>query len=392
MNPYKANIWKMYAFKFLISLHFIGGVLVPFYLEWGKISFTQIMLLQSIFAFSIFAFEIPTGAIADYLGRKTSIIFASIALLIGPIIYTLYPSIILFIIAEIIWGASYAMLSGADEALVYDSLKKTKSENKSKKIFGRIGSFEIAALTIAAPIGSIIAGTIGLRYTMLFMTVPFICATVLTFFLKEPKTERKIESKRLVRDLVDGVKYFRNHKILKSLAFDRIAISVLVFFIVWTYQPLLTQLNVPIIYFGFVGAGFMALEVFIMNNFDKLERFFKSKKGYLLASALIPGIGFILLGLNPYVAIAVILIIIIGGVGLSRPTLFRSYMNKHIESHHRATVLSTSSMIERFSGAVLYPFIGLLVEFSLQYTLIIIGIIVIVFALLSKVKEEHLID
>ena len=33
---YKANIWKMYLFKFLISLHFVGGVLVPFFLDWGQ--------------------------------------------------------------------------------------------------------------------------------------------------------------------------------------------------------------------------------------------------------------------------------------------------------------------------------------------------------------------
>jgi len=67
-------------------------------------------------------------------------------------------------------------------------------------------------------------------------------------------------------------------------------------------------------------------------------------------------------------------------------------MNKHIESHNRATVISTICMMERLIKAILYPLIGLLVELSLDYTFWIVGIAIIVFALVSRVKEEHLID
>ena len=68
---FKSNIWKMYAFRFLISMHFFSAVLIPFFLDYGNISFTKIMLLQSWFAFWSFVLEIPTGTIADYFGRKT---------------------------------------------------------------------------------------------------------------------------------------------------------------------------------------------------------------------------------------------------------------------------------------------------------------------------------
>ncbi|MFH1456127.1 MAG: hypothetical protein ABIF40_04200 [archaeon] len=95
MPTYKSNVWKMYLFKLLISFHFIGGVLVPFFLNWGQISFTQIMLLQSFFVFSTFALEIPTGAVADYLSRKLSIILGALTLVFGAIIYGLYPNIYL---------------------------------------------------------------------------------------------------------------------------------------------------------------------------------------------------------------------------------------------------------------------------------------------------------
>ena len=68
MPRYRANIWKMYLFEFLTSLHFISAVLIPFFADWGGISFTQIMILQSWFVFVTFVAEVPTGVVADYLG------------------------------------------------------------------------------------------------------------------------------------------------------------------------------------------------------------------------------------------------------------------------------------------------------------------------------------
>jgi len=392
MHPFKSNIWKMYIFKFLLSLHFIGGVLVPFFLDWGKISFTQIMILQSFFVFSIFILEIPTGAIADHFGRKTSLILSAIAATIGPIVYTLHPNFYLFLLAEFIWALGFALASGADEALVYDSLKKTRSEKKSKKIFARFNSFQLLALMIAAPIGSIIASTIGLRYTMMFMAIPIFLSLFIAFSFKEPETKRKIKSKNYISTLTNGVKYFKKHDILKALAFDKISISALVFFMIWIYQPLLQQLKVPIIYFGFVHAAITGTEIPFMNSFGKLERIFGSKKRYLLWSAIISGMAFILLGINTYVPLTIFFILLIAGFGLSREVLFQNYMNKYIESHNRATVISTVSMINSFVRMLIYPLIGLLVEFSLNYAIIIIGACIIVSALISKVKEEHLID
>ena len=191
---------------------------------------------------------------------------------------------------------------------------------------------------------------------------------------------------------MNGIKYFKDHKQLKILAFDRISIHTLVFFIIWTYQPLLTQLGVPILYFGFIHAAMMGSEIVFMNNFDRLEKIFGSKKRYLLWSALIAGAGFVLLGINTYVLLTIVLLFIVAGVGVSRYVLFKSYMNKYIESDVRATVISTILMIDQFVRAVTYPVIGIFVEWSLEYAFVIVGACIIVCALLSRVKEEHLID
>jgi hypothetical protein len=76
-----------------------------------------------------------------------------------------------------------------------------------------------------------------------------------------------------------GINYFKNHEQLKILAFDRISIHTLVFFVIWIYQPVLTDLGVPVVYFGFIHAAMMGSEIVFMNNFDILEKAFKSKRG-----------------------------------------------------------------------------------------------------------------
>ena len=82
----------------------------------------------------------------------------------------------------------------------------------------------------------------------------------------------------------------------------------------------------------------------------------------------------------------------IAGFGLTRAILFQNYINKYIESHQRATVISTVSMLNQLAQGVVYLSIGVLVKWSLTYALVIVGILMIICALISKVEEDHLID
>jgi MFS family permease len=386
-----SNIPKIYAYKFLVSLHFFGGVLVPFFTDWGGIRFLQVMILQSFFVFSVFLLEVPTGAVADYLGRKVSLFLAALLNTIAVLVYASRPDFAIFLCGEFLWALGFALMSGADEALVYDTLKQMNEESRSKEVFGRFRSSELSALMVAAPIGSAIAAFIGLRHTMLFMSAPLFLAVLLALTFEEPATVEKKKTQRYVATLMGGVRYFRQHRILRILAFDRLSIETLAFLMIWIYQPLLKELHVPLAYFGLVHAGLTGIQIPFMNQFARLERAFGSKKKYLLWSALIAGGAFVLLGINPYSPVAVFLLLVIAGFGLSRAVLFQNYMNKHIESSLRATVISTVTMIGTLIMGLLYPLAGLLVEWSLTGTLIIIGAAIILCALLSKTREEYLL-
>ncbi len=72
-QAYRRNITKAYIFKFLTMFHLIAGVIIPLFTVWGGIKFSQVMILHAFYMLTIFIFEVPTGAIADRFGRKTSL-------------------------------------------------------------------------------------------------------------------------------------------------------------------------------------------------------------------------------------------------------------------------------------------------------------------------------
>ena len=129
-----------------------------------------------------------------------------------------------------------------------------------------------------------------------------------------------------------------------------------------------------------------------MNNYERLEKLFGSKKRLIFVGAFSTGLFFIIGGLTSYLPVILVVIIIGGGIGMSREPLFASYMNKHIKSSNRATVLSSITMIRKFILIIVNPAVGFMVDWSLGYTLIILGTMAVVFSLVSKVDEDYLID
>lgn len=386
------NIKKVYAFQFFLGLHFIGGIIMPFFTIWGGITFSQVLILQAFYVVSIILLEIPSGAIADRIGRRVSMAIGALTFALSTLIYTSYPHFLIFLLAEFLWAVGDAFLSGADEAILYDSLKKTKKEKLSKKSLARMKSFRIGGIMIAAPIGSIFAAMIGLREAVMIMAIPFMIAFFIALTLKEVKIKEKVQETNYFRTMLDGVKYFKNHRMLNDLAIDGVSIGSIVFMIIWLYQLLLLELSLPIIFFGFVSALITGTEIIMLNSFGFLEKLFGSKKRLLDFMAFVPAICFILLGIVNFLPLVILLIAITGGVGISRLVLFTNYMHKHIESHNRATVISTVSMLYNLSLAVVYSVLSVVVLWSVRNSFIIMGLLVLLLMVLSRVNEDHLKD
>ncbi|MHA1986902.1 MAG: MFS transporter [Promethearchaeota archaeon] len=389
-NKWKANIWKSYLFKFFMGLHLISGVLLPFFMKWGGLTFVEVMFLQSYFTMMVLLFEIPCGAIADYLSRKYSLILGAFITAFAALIYGSIPDILIFVIGETLWAFAGALISGTDQAFLYDTLRKLERENDISTVMARNRSFMLVGIGISAPIGSMIGAFLSLNLVMTFMFFPFLIATMIALTLKEPNHELEKNMEKYVTVIISGFKELKNRRILRRLAFEMIVAESIVFFLIWTYQLYLEALDFPMIFFGFIGASMTVIQIVFFNIIPKLENVVKNKKRFLLLYTLVPGIGFILLALIYYIPISIPLILAIIGFGFSRRIIFIKSINKQIETQNRATVLSTINMISSLIRMVLYPLIGYLVMWNISITFILLGVIIIFTAVLSKVKNEYI--
>jgi MFS family permease len=392
MDKYRSNIWKIYADSFFYYMHFIAAVLVPFFTEWGGISFSQVLFLNSWFMFCIFIFEIPTGTVADFFGRKTSMLMGSFVCILAVVVYASYPNFYVFLAGETIWALAFTLKSGANEALVYDSLKMIGREEKSQQTYSRMESCKMAGILTGALLGGVLAKYGGLKMPIVSMIVPFGLSAVFIASLKEPPAGEKTTKASYIQILKGGINFFARHRILKILTFDMVAIGSFTFLIIWAYQMLLKEAGVDIIYFGMVHAMMCLAQIVVLQGFNRLEKYLGGKRRLLAATALIAGIGFVGLGLSNSAWMIVAMITITAGFGLSRTPLYISYMNKFIPSDKRATVLSVTSMARNIGIGLANLVAAAMAGWSVQYMMIANGAIIIFFALSTRVKEEHLAD
>jgi len=337
--------------------------------------------------------EIPTGTVADFFGRKTSLALGCLTAGIAAAIYGSVPSFAVFLVAEVLFAVAFTLMSGADEALVYDTLEALQRSETSKRVFARLESAKLAGIVAGALSGGFIAAHFGLAAPMRLQTIPCVLAGVIAMSLLEPgDREHRRRDTSYVDMLRGGVRYFAGHKILRVLAFDMVGTAAVTWLIIWLYQPALERAGVALAFFGLVHAGLSIGQIALLNNIERVEAFVGSRKRYLLVSAIVPGVAFIVLGISTHVVVVIAAILAGGIFGLSRPPLFVSYMNKYIPSEQRATVLSTVSMLRTLAAAVVNPIAGVLSDWSIPGTMIVFGVAAVALALVTRVEEAHLID
>lgn len=365
------NISKMYLFMILRNLVFFVPVCVLFWQE-NNLSMTQIMILQSIYAITTVILEIPTGYFADIYGRKKSLIYAAMSVFMAIIVYSIATNFYMFLIGEIIFAISAALLSGANEAFVYDTLVDLKKENEYKKIWGHTIFLSMMAIAIANIAGGFI-GQINLRATFYAM-LPFLALMIpLAYSLKEPKRHKLIFEKNYVNELLKIIKYtlVENKKLKWLIIYGGIAFGFNQA-ILWFYQPYFSLSGLNILHFGFIFASFQVvagifskyahiIEEKLKEKYSLFMLFFFIGASYILMSNFVYWFSFTFGFLNQFIR------------GFQK-VVMADYINKLTESRTRATVLSTYNMFKMLAYAIIIPFAGWIADFySLLQALTVLG-------------------
>lgn len=367
-------IRRYYAFQFLASFSLFSAVLVPFFTNWGGITLAKTQLLQSWFMFAVFLMEVPTGAVADYFGRKYSLIAGAIVFAMGALVYGSVPKFEIFFLGELILAVGVALQSGAGEALLYDNLKSSGLEKMSKQIFGRAHAARLMGMMISAPIGSLIANKWGLNYPMLLTAIPNTLAAIVAIRIPEPKIESvQSEATRYVEVVKKGIKYLTKNRILWRLSLNSIVVASAAYFIIWWYQPLLISAGVQVGKLGWFHVILLLSEVVVSSQFKRLEQWAGSETRYLRITAALTGLSLILAAVWPGIISGTILLVIGGGFGLTRLEYMGAIINRHVESAERATVLSSISMFRRLALVPLNPVLGMLADKSLSTAMLTVS-------------------
>ncbi len=378
-----------YLHNFLRQLAFFSAVLVPFFTDWGGITLFQVQLLQSWFTLCIFFLEVPTGAVADYFGRKYSLAFGGIVTAAAALLYGSIPHFTAFLVSEFLFAVGAAFTSGADQALLYDTLVDAGREKESKSIFARAHTFTLIGIMVSALLGSAIAAVFGVNAPMLVSALPYGIAGCIAFTLEEPSKHQSVtESARYLVVIRSGFLFFLHHRILRRMALDAVIVAAAGYFVIWLYQPLLQSLHIPLLLFGLGHVLLTGAELFVTAAFTRMESWLGSGKRYFRITALAVAAPFFLVAVFPNIYTVGLFIIISGGFGMTRIELMASYMNRHIPTNQRATVLSAISMLRRFVQAILNPIVGFLAFRSLPLALLFVGLLPLFIVVLSPVKED----
>ncbi|MCA9392395.1 MFS transporter [candidate division WWE3 bacterium] len=394
----QGNVGKMNAIVFFNSLQFFGAVLVPMLTDWGGLTYAQAMLLQSIFVLSNTLLEIPTGVVADKWGRKASIVLGVIFGMVGLTIYGFNKEFYSFAIGEIALALGMSLMSGADTAMIYDSLKEKGEESKAGSAFGMFGVVHMFGLMLATPMGSGIAQYLNLIAPMRFTAIPMVLSLAVALTLKEPALPAHVQQPvpRLSKFFA-GVSILRSNDRLRSLALDLTIVAVAGRAMIWLYQPLLQYVGLPIFVFGFVSATFICVELLVMSNVDRLDRVMRGRENVFTLGRIVTMFGFAIgvcaltavlaVGQGPLAIVLGLLSPILGvGFSLSRKPFFDDSMNEHISSDVRATVLSTVKMMSSAVLIFLNPLIGWSADRSLIIPFVFLTLILLVWSVYKQFR------
>lgn len=147
------------------TLHwFETGLIVPIFtllqLEKG-LNLFQIGLTVAVLSGTVIAFELPTGGLADSIGRKKVYIYSLLVKSIGIVVLLFARSFLFVIISFLFSGISRALSSGSMDAWFVDEFNRIKPKGNLQSSLATVGVFIPIGLGIGSIVGGILPDTIG---------------------------------------------------------------------------------------------------------------------------------------------------------------------------------------------------------------------------------------
>lgn len=358
-----ANRFILFSVFFTARAYY--PVLAILFIDLG-LTLDQFVMLNFIWAITIFLFEVPSGALADTVGRRWLLIAASVLMLVEMLCLLLaFRStgemlLTLCILNRICSGLSEACASGADEALAYDSLPEQNRSAVWDQLLAKVMRWRSVGFVVAMIVGGLVydaetlntllpqshAVPVGVAHMLpvLLVLVQALVCLHITWRMQEPThaiAGAKLEN-TLTHILTTARWVFTNPKTL-AVVLIGVAVDSIVRNFATINSSYYRLIDLPEWTYGFLGALFGVMGFIIPGIAQRLNEKYSLFVNLLLIMvftlvglvALVPL--WPIYGLIP--AIFVFSVIFFLGFTVSR------VLHEEAESSRRATVLSVKGLV-----------------------------------------------
>ena len=341
-----------------------------FFLESRGLSLTDIFMLESVLVASILVAEIPAGVIGDRFDRRRLVCAGFVFNAIAEILFAAGTNFSIYALSFVMSGLSIAMLTGVQDAYIYDSLGDD-ADAKAVGAWGHLSALMLTAGVTGSVVGSAL-GSVDISLPALLSAAMAVVAAVCVAFLPQqnPKTHDKHPETSWI-SLKIGVKLLFTSPLLLYVAVGSSA-SFALFNAVYTLnQPLFAAQDVPIATWGVIAGTGQLLAAGYNYAAGRIEKRVGHKTALLLAMGY-GAAGFCLMAVPHVLAVVSGFLLVVVGIHARGP-ITSAVTNKLIPAHRRATVLNVASSVGSLVGIVVNPLVGLGAETSARLTVLAIG-------------------
>jgi MFS family permease len=288
-----------------------------------------------------------------------------------------------FLVAEIILGIGQSCISGADSAMLYDSLLEKGEEKKYTRFEGRITSLGNVAEAVAGIAGGLLAG-ITLRAPYFAQTFVALIALPAAITLVEPARKVPLIKAGLM-EIVRIARFalFKDRPLRRNILFSAIT-GTATLTMAWFAQPYFEYTNIDIAWFGILWTSLNLTVAISSYTAHRLEKKIGQRASILLIALLMP-LGYLSLSKLGLPGGLIILYLFYLIRGYATPVL-KDYINRITASSIRATVLSVRNFIIRLLFALTGPLLGWVKDvYSLPQALKLAGIIFLIISLFTAI-------
>ncbi len=348
------NIRLFFAYGFLMDFALWAGVWIKYLMEDRGLELKWILAMDMPFWLLVAVLQAPTGALADQIGRRRVMALGGLLFSATVLGFGFTQNYWMLFADYMLWAVAMSMMSGADQALAYDSLKESGEETRFQKVAGRAFAIRLVAGMAGITLGGVLGGWLGLGTVTKIGAIPPLLAAVLALTMHEPAIER--EAKRYWANLSGAVRFAWNNPQVRYTLLTGSVLLAGTFGPVVLIQPFLIEHDVSNVLFGVYQAPLRLISVIAALVAFRVSA--RMGVGPLLATAgaaIVISYGglagiqstaaFGFFGLSSLMA------------GLTRPAI-DGYLNQRIDSSQRATVLSLMQLLFAFQVAFFEPALG----------------------------------